>query len=179
MGTPIDYIYDNNLQWQPALKGALSVPGRYGYRGALIITEGKMVSPEKQMPPKATLKQAIAISDNEKMLFFAGELESFDDFEAAFARYKNVLASETLTTLFVDDLVSDAVFDYEGVTVYAFSLDESSVWNELVEHADMDKRELKRMGAEEKLDAIYDELKGLTLRAAPKSYEEVCALKMS
>jgi hypothetical protein len=170
MGTPIDYIYENKLEWQPALKGALGVAGRYGYRGTLVVTEGKS-------KPETMLKQAIAISDEEKMLFFAGELASFDDFEAAFARYKSVLSPETLTTLFVSDITSDAVFDYEGVTVYAFSLDESSVWNELVEHADMDKRELKRMGAEAKLDAIYDELKGSTLRATPKSYEETCALK--
>lgn len=170
MGTPIEYIYENKLEWQPAFKGALGVPGRYGYRGTLVVTEGKS-KPEKM------LKQAIAISDEEKMLFFAGELASFDDFEAAFARYKSVLSPETLTTLFISDIAGDAVFDYEGVTVYAFSLDESSVWSELVEQADMDKKELKRMGTEEKLDAIYDELKGSTLRANPKSYEEACALK--
>ena len=170
MGTPIDYIYDNKLEWQPALKGALGVPGRYGYRGALVVTEGKS-------KPQTMLKQAIAISDEEKMLFFAGELESFDDFEAAFERYKSVLSPGTLTTLFVGDIAGDAVFVYEGVTVYAFSLDESSVWNELVESADMDKKELKRMGAEEKLDALYDQLKGSTLRAAPRSYAEACALK--
>jgi hypothetical protein len=170
MGTPIDYIYDNKLEWQPALKGALGVPGRYGYRGALVVTGGKS-------KPQTMLKQAIAISDEEKMLFFAGELASFDDFEAAFERYKSVLSPKTLTTLFVGDITSDAVFVYEGVTVYAFSLDESSVWNELVESADMDKKELKRMGAEEKLDALYDQLKDSTLRAAPKSYAEACALK--
>jgi hypothetical protein len=43
----------------------------------------------------------------------------------------------------------------------------------------MEKRELKRMGAEEKLDAIYDTLKNVTLRAPAKSYEEACALKMA
>ena len=52
MGTPIDYIYDNKLEWQPALKGALGVPGRYGYRGALVVTEGKS-------KPQTMLKQAI------------------------------------------------------------------------------------------------------------------------
>ena len=170
MGTPIDYIYENKLEWQPSFKGALGMPGRYGYRGALVVTEGKT-------KPQTVLKQAIAVSDEEKMLFFAGELESFDDFEAAFERYKGLFSPETLTTLFVSDIASDAVFDYEGVTVYAFSLDESSVWNELVEHADMDKKELKRMDAEAKLDAIYDELKGSTLRATPRSYAEACALK--
>ena len=172
MGTPIDYIYENKLEWQPSFKGALGVPGRYGYRGALVVTEGKT-------KPLTVLKQAIAVADDEKMLFFAGELESFDDFEAAFERYKSLLSPETLTMFFFGDIAGDAVFDYEGISIHAFSLDESSVWNELVESADLDKKELKHMDAEEKLDTLYDELKGSTLRAAPKSYAEACALKIA
>lgn len=178
MGTPIDYIYENALQWQPSFNGALEVPGRYGYRGALIVTPGKFITPEKQMPPKVTLKHAIAISDEASMLLFAAELESFDDFAAAFDGYKSLLTADTLVTLFVNDLLSDALFDYEGVPVYAFSLDESSVWNELIDHADLEKRELKRMGAEEKLDTLYDGLKVATLRAPKLTYEETSALKM-
>ena len=172
MGTPIDYIYENKLEWQPSFKGALGVPGRYGYRGALVVTEGKT-------KPLTVLKQAIAVADDEKMLFFAGELESFDDFEAAFERYKSLLSPETLTMFFFGDIAGDAVFDYEGISIHAFSLDESSVWNELVESADLDKKELKHMDAEEKLDTLYDELKDSTLRAAPKSYAEACALKIA
>jgi len=179
MGTPIDYIYANALQWQPSFNGELDVPGRFGYRGALVVTPGKFVSPEKQMPPKVTLKHAIAITDETAMLLLAAELESFDDFAAAFEGYKTLMNADTLVTLFVNDLISDALFEYEGIPVYAFSLDESSVWNELIDHADLDKRELKRMSAEEKLDALYDGLKVATLRAPNVTYEEACALKMA
>jgi len=178
MGTPIDYIYENELQWQPSFRGELGVAGRSGYRGELVVTPGKFISPEKQMPPKVMIKHAIAVSDDKAMLLFAGELENFDDFEAAFANYKSLLSPGTITALFVDNLLSDSVFEYEGITVYAFSLDESSVWNELISHADLDKRELKRMGAEEKLDALYDGLKATTLYASKMTYEETCALKM-
>ena len=75
MGTPIDYIYENKLQWQPSFNGALEVPGRFGYRGALVVTPGKFISPEKQMPPKVMLKHAIAITDDAAMLMLAAELE--------------------------------------------------------------------------------------------------------
>lgn len=179
MGTPIDFINEQNLQWQPVLNGALDVAGRFGYRGSLIVTEGKMLSPEKQLPPKVLLKQVIAVSDSDNLLLFAAALDTFDDFVPAFERYKSLLTPDTITTLFVDDLMSDSVFEYEGITVFAYSLDESSVWNELVDHADLDKRELKRMKAEEKVDTLFDELKNTTLRAAKKSYEETCALKMN
>ena len=75
-------------------------------------------------------------------------------------------------------MINDAVFEYEGLTVYAFALDESSVWNELLSYAELDKKELKRMSAEDKLDTLYDGLKACTLYASKKTYEEVCSLKM-
>lgn len=178
MGTPIEYLSKKALQWQPSFNGQLGVLGHSGYRGDLIVTEGKMISGEKQMPPKIILKHVIAISDEKTMLLFAGGLKSFDDFPALFERYKEILDPKTIVTLFVDDLLSDAQFDFEGITVYAFSLDESSVWNELLNHADLDKRELKRMSAEDKLDTLYDGLKVNNLQAPKLTYESTCALKM-
>ncbi len=56
MGSPIDFIYENKLEWQPSLKGALETAGRFGYRGELIIIAGEFLSPEKQLPPKLMLK---------------------------------------------------------------------------------------------------------------------------
>jgi hypothetical protein len=177
MGTPLDFIYDNNLQWQASLKGATSVAGRLGYRGALIITEGKVLSADKQLPPKATLKQALIIADEEKFLFMAGELETFESFEPLIEKYKSVLTPETLITLFVVDLDANVMFEYEGLHIYAYALDESSVWNELVDYADLSKGDLKKLSAEEKLDALYDELKNTNLILVEKSYEEAKTLQ--
>ncbi len=167
MGTPIESIYENALQSKPAFNDALGTAGHYGYRGDLVITEGS-----------ALLKNAIVISDKDTMLFFAAELDDFDDFETAFERYADLLNPDTLIMLFINNLMSDALFAYKGMNIYAYSLDESSVWNELLSHADLDKRELKRMDAPTKLDTLFDGLKGSTFYIPQKSYEEACALKM-
>jgi len=179
MGTPIDYIYENKLEWQPSFRGALEEAGRFGYRGELVITPGESLSPEKQLPPKLILKYAIVIADNESALLFAAELDDFSNFEKAFDLYKEILTPKTIITLFVNNLLSDSVFEYNGLTVYAFSLDESSVWNELLSHADLDKKELKRMSAEEKLNTLYDGIKVTTFHVPKTSYKETCALAMS
>ena len=109
--------------------------------------------------------------------FLACELESFDFFEPFVARYKDILSPTGLYVLFVTDLDGNAKFEYEGFTFNAFSLDESSVWNELVDHADLSKGDLKKATPEEKIDIIYDEIKGTNLRILTKSYEETKALK--
>lgn len=169
MGTPLDYIYKHELQLQPSFKGSLETPNHFGYRGELLITPNS----------KSILKHAIIVTNNDNTLLFAGELDDFDNFETLYTTYKTILASNSIITLFVNNLISDTVFQYEGLTIYAFALDESSVWNELLSYADLDKKELKKMGAEEKIDALYTGIKSATLYASKKTYEEACALKMS
>jgi len=168
MGTPIDYIYENELQLQPSFNGKLGTPERFGYRGELVVTSTKII-----------LKHAIAISSKDEMLLFAGELKDFADFKAIFECYKNILTPNTLVTLFIDNLLSNVLFEYEGIKIYAFALDESSAWNELIAYADLDKKELKRMSAEDKLDNLYDNIKNAKLYVEKKTYEEAYALKMS
>lgn len=168
MGSPIDYIYENELQAQPSFRGALNVSGRFGYRGDLRI----------ESDSKELLKHLLLVTDKESTLFLAAELENFDNFEKLFTTYKSILNVESSIILFVNNLMSDAIFEYEGFTINAFALDESSVWNELLSITELDKRELKKMSAEDKLDTMYDGVKASTLYASKKSYDEVCASKM-
>ena len=173
-----DFIYNNNLQWQ-ATFNAKTDNYAYGYRGSLVITPGKILSPEKQLPPKATATQVILTSQGDKIDFLACELETLDFFEPFFERYKDVLSTDGLYLIFVTDLDYDGKFEYAGFTFNAFALDESSVWNELLEHADLSKGDLKRLSAEEKIDTVCDEIKSTTLRIPEKSYNEIKAAQNS
>jgi hypothetical protein len=178
MSTVQSFIYDNNLQWQASFSDKTDKYA-YGYRGSLVITPGKVLSADKQLPPKATATQVILVTDTDKIDFIACELETLDFFEPFVERYKEVLSPDGLYLLFVTDLDADGKFEYEGFTFYAFSLDESSVWNELLDHADLSKGDLKKLSAEEKIDTVYDEIKSSTLRISDKSYEDIKALQSS
>lgn len=173
-----DFIYDNNLQWQASFSDKTEKYA-YAYRGSLIITPGKVLSADKQLPPKATATQTIVVSNSDKLDFLACELETFDFFEPFVEMYKDVLTTDGLYILFVTDLDANGKFEYEGFTFYAFSLDESSVWNELLDFADLSKGDLKKLSSEEKIDTVYDEVKGSTLRISDKTYDEVKAMKSS
>lgn len=171
-----DFIYDNNLQWQASFSDKTENYG-YAYRGSLVITPGKVLSADKQLPPKATATQVILVSGSDHIDFIACELETLDFFEPFVERYKEILAPDGLNILFVTDLDADGKFEYEGFTFYAFALDESSVWNELLDHADLSKGDLKKQSAAEKIDTVYEEIKGSTLRISDKSYDEIKALQ--
>ncbi len=170
------FIYDNNLQWQASYSDKTDNCD-YAYRGSLVITPGKVLSADKQLPPKATATQTILASNSDKIDFIACELETLDFFEPFVERYKEVLSPEGLYLLFVTDLDGDGKISYEGFTFNMFSLDESSVWNELLDHADLSKGDLKRLSPAEKIDEVYSEIKRSTLRIGDKTYDEIKALQ--
>ena len=175
MATVIEFMKENDLAWQPSFSGELS-GSLYGYRGAMIIEEGKQLSPDRKLPPKIQAKQVIIITEGEKIKFFTCELESFNDFKPMFEKYKDFFSAEGLNILYVTDLDGNGTFEYEGVKFTAFMLDESSVWNELVELADLDKGDLKKMSAEEKIEAVYEGLLDSDVEEASKTYEDMCEL---
>lgn len=174
--TITEYLKANDLAWQPSFSGELS-GGLYGYRGAMIVEEGKQISPDRKLPPKIQAKQVVMINKDEKVVFFACELESIEHFVPMFTKYKTFFSSEGLNLLYVTDLNKSGTFTYEGVTFTAFVLDESSVWNELLDLGDLDKGELKKMSSEEKIEAIYDELLTTDCKEELRTFEEMLALK--
>ena len=178
MATIQEFIYDNNLQWQPTFNAATDNHA-YGYRGSLVITPGTIMSADKQLPPKATCTQSILVTDSEKIDFLACELSTLNFFEPFVEAYKDVLSADGLYILFVTDLDTDGKFVYEGITFNTFGLDESSVWNELLDHADLSKGDLKKSSAAEKIDTVYDEIKSSTLRLSDKTYEDIKAAQSS
>ncbi len=167
-----EFIYNNNLQWQSTFS-AKTDKHAFGYRGSLIITPGKILSADKQLPPKATCTQTILVTDSDTIDFLACELSTLDFFEPFVEAYKEVLSPDGLYILFVTDLDKSAKFQYEGFAFNAIALDESSVWNELLDYADLSKGDLKKATAEEKIDIVYDEIKTAPLRLNDKTYEEI------
>jgi len=174
MSTVIDKLSEEKKLWQGSFNGELSV-GK-GYRGDLIIEAGRVISADKQMPPKSVVRQVIAVANGEQFNYFAGELEHLDYFEELFNVYGDYF-KDGIYTLFIIDLDKDIKFEYKGTTFYAFVLDESSVWNESLEHADLSKGDLKKLGSAQKIDTLYEAIKSTSFRIHEGSYEEFKSLK--
>ncbi|WP_072679558.1 hypothetical protein [Arcobacter sp. LA11] len=176
MSTPMEYIKTNSLDWQPSFNGTLS-NGMNGYRGALIIEEGKQISSDRKLPPRIQAKQVIMISKEEKIKFFACELESFNDFKPMFEKYKQFFDQESMNLLYVTDLDGNGTFEYDDVTFTAIMLDESSVWNELLDLASLEKSDMKQYKKQDaKVEKLYNELLNTQIEESIKTYEEMCNL---
>jgi hypothetical protein len=94
-----------------------------------------------------------------------------------FDKYKDFFAQDALYILFVTDLDGNGTFEYEGVKFTAIMLDESSVWNELLDLAGLEKSDMKRLKkSEEKIEKLYEELLDNDIEEESKSYEDMCKL---
>jgi hypothetical protein len=171
----IDFMKENSLDWQPSFCGKLE-NSMTGYRGAMIVEEGKALSETRKLPPKIQARQVILISDDSKVKFFACELESFNDLKPFVEKYKEFFDDSSLNVLYVTDLDGNGTFEYEGLKFTAFMLDESSVWNELLELADLEKGDMKKLSSEEKIEKLYDELLDNDIEEDKKSYDDMCKL---
>lgn len=172
----MEFIKVNDLAWQPSFSGDLS-DGTFGYRGALIVEEGKVLSETRKMPPKIQARQVIMVTEEEKIKFFACELESFNDFKPMMEKYGEFFSKDGLYLLYVTDLEANGTFEYQSIPFTAFVLDESSVWNELLELADLEKSDMKRLKKqEEKIEKVYEELLESDTKEDEKTYDEMCEL---
>jgi hypothetical protein len=170
------YIAENNLEWMIVFNDATD-SYKYAYRGCLIVIEGKVMATDKSLPPKEIVKQVLMATNNDTIDFLACELQTLDTFERFFDKYKDYFSPEGKYLLFVSDINGKGKFVYEGITFYAYALDESSVWNDLLDLADLSKGDLKKMSDKEKIDAVCDEFKRTTLRSADKTYDEIKAMQ--
>ncbi|MFZ2890962.1 hypothetical protein [Sulfuricurvum sp.] len=166
------YIAENKLEWM-IVYNAPTDAYKYAYRGCLVVTEGKVITADKSLPPKDIVKQVLLATNNDTIDFMALELQSLDLFESFVAKYKEYLSPTGKYLLFVSDIIGKGSFVYEGITFNTFALDESSVWNDLLELGDLSKGDLKKMSDKEKIDAVAKEVSRSNLRLSEKTYEEI------
>ena len=176
MSKVLDFVKENDLAWQASFNGELD-NSLFGYRGSLIVEAGMQLSADRVLPPKIQAKQVIMVCDEGSIKFLACELESFDHFEPLYEKYKEFFTPSSKVVLFVIDLDDEGVFEYEGVTFNAVVLDESSVWNEMLEMTGLEKGELKKSSPSEKIEAVYDEAVSEDFALKSRSYDEMKALK--
>ena len=147
----------------PVLKAATKKPGRFGFRGELALRFGEKLADEAR-PPQLTCDQVIAVAQvgNPKLPFFAGYLLNF-------AHLKDVaeVLGDTLTAggkyfLFCNNIdlskKYQVPYNVNGhcAMFYVLPIDESTVYNELLELLYLEKTELKKLDTAGKTDRVAD-----------------------
>ena len=143
----------------PLLKAPTSKPGLFGFRGELALRFAPKLADEAR-PPELLCGQTMAVANiGEKQLpFFAGYLLSFEYLKDVAEVLGDTLSAGGKYFLFCNniDLSKKYQVPYQGATFYVLPIDESTVYNELLNLFYLEKNDLKKKDTAGKLDAVAD-----------------------
>lgn len=151
---------------KPALNGPTHVAGRFGFRGEIVLT----------VEPPVKLEAAIATaSDSAATLsFLAGSLTTYKLLPALIEALGASIGADGKYFIYVSDLdrASRYQIDFNGVSFYVLPIDDTSVYNELIDFLYIDKNKMKKMDTAAKVDAIADSALKYTQAYEVISFEE-------
>jgi hypothetical protein len=143
----------------PLLKAPTSKFGRVGFRGELALRFAPKLADEAR-PPELMCPQVMAIGTfGEKTLpFFAGYLLSFENLKDVAEVLGDTLSAGGKYFLFCNniDLSKKYQVPYKGAMFYVRPIDESTVYNEMLDLLYLEKNDLKKKDTAGKLDAVAD-----------------------
>jgi hypothetical protein len=135
---------------KPAHKAPTKAPGRFGFRGEIAIT----------LDPVTNLEAVFAAAegDDAALSFLAGSLTSYKQLPALVEAVGANLKPEGKYFIYVGDLerASRYMINFNGVPIYVLPIDDTSVYNELIEFLYIDKTKMKKFDTAQKLDTIVD-----------------------
>lgn len=159
----------------PVLKEATKKPGRFGFRGELALKFSEQLADEAR-PPEITCDQVMTFAqEGEKGIpFFTGYLLSFGYLDMLVDALDDTLMPDGKYFIFCNniDLLKKYTVKMGGATFYILPIDESTVYNELLELLRLEKGDLKKLDTAAKLDAVAEKALKFTASYPEITYEE-------
>jgi len=151
---------------KPAHKAPTHRPGRFGFRGEIAVS----------LDPQVNLAAAFAAAqDGEATLsFLAGSLGSYKQLPALVEMLGESVRPGGKYFIYVADLdrASRYQISFNGVSLYVLPIDDTTVYNELIDFLYLDKTKMKKYDTAEKLDVIVDGAEKYDQAYEAISYEE-------
>ena len=151
---------------KPALNGPTRLPGRVGFRGDIALA----------LAPTVTLEAAIAAADDGQLAlsFLTGSLSTYRHLPALVEALGAGAKKDGKYFIYVSDLdrASRYRVQLEGLELYVLPIDDTSVYNELIDFLYLDKTKMKKMDTADKVDTIVDAALKYTQAYEVIDYEE-------
>ncbi len=146
--TPFAKLDADGSLLKPQLKADTEVAGRFGYRGD-IAYDG----------PETVIKDVFAVSDGTPAItFLAGSIKELGTVPKLVENLGPALDGNGKYMLYVYDAPRGARWyvDVNGIKFFIVFIDDTSVYNELLDTFYVDKVKLKKYSTTQKLDALAD-----------------------
>ncbi|MGB8276480.1 MAG: hypothetical protein WCF20_00865 [Methylovirgula sp.] len=147
--TPFGKLEAEGRLLKPQLKADTHVEGRFGYRGD-IAYDG----------PEVFIKEVFAVSEAGKPAigFLSGSIKEFASLPKLIESFGPLFDGEGKYLIYVGDLPRGSrwYIPFGDVKIFIVFIDDTSVYNELIDTFYVDKVKLKKYDTSAKLDALAD-----------------------
>ncbi|MGV7207104.1 hypothetical protein ACLB1G_04520 [Oxalobacteraceae bacterium A2-2] len=158
----------------PVFKGPTGRPGRFAFRGEIALKYFTNMADEKR-PPEIKFDQVMTVADagSPTLPFLAGMAASLEHLKLLCEVVGDKLAPDGKYFFFASNLDISTRYQipYAGVTFYVLPLDESTVYNELLELFRLERGPLKKLDTAAKLLAIATAAANFSQRFEEISFE--------
>ncbi|MEL6978948.1 MAG: hypothetical protein AAGM38_09745 [Pseudomonadota bacterium] len=163
--------------WLINLASAMSGE-RFAFRGDFVVTHGTFnEAAKKRNPPTAMIHQAVMLEEAGALAMVAGNFSCVTMLPAFIETFGPDLAPECRPIFFVENIEKDVVVEAGGRSYELISFHSGMIWNQLLDLCALEKSDLKKLSAEEKVVAVYDELKSVVSKAPVADLESVLAAR--
>jgi len=149
---------------KPSLKAETHKAGRFGFRGDIGIEADKV------------LKEVFATAEGGEphISFIAGQLDHFKDVKPLTELLGDAIKPDGKYFFYCHDLEAGNRYlvPIGGTKVYALPIDDTSVYNEMIDCLYLDKQKMKKYDTAAKLDAVADGAFEFDTKYAEISYED-------
>jgi hypothetical protein len=147
--TPFAKLESEGRLLRPTLNADTHVAGRFGYRGDISYDD-----------PETVIKEVFSISESGKPAigFLAGSIKSYETLPKLVETFGSAFNGDGKYFIYIADLPRGNRFciRFGDVTIFAIFIDETTVYNELIDTFYVDKMKLKKFDTSAKLDALAD-----------------------
>lgn len=148
--------------------------GKYEvYRGDLVLEEGEIAdSLGRRKPPHVIAKEAVLVSDGEKLKFAAGFVDEIAQLSLFPGLYGPDLADDVVLLFYAANLSEPLQATLEGKTYILIPLQRGMIWNELIEELRLEKSDFKGQSGEEKVVTLFEGFADYKPKYPTVSFEE-------
>lgn len=170
-----DAYKDRELIWLTTV-GAATGSGKYGFRGDFVVKLGALnEAAKKRNPPEAMIREAVMLESDGKLVMVVGNLADVQELPIFIERFAADLDPACRPVFFIDNLKESAVVEVDGRPYALITFSSGMIWNELLELCFLEKSDLKGQDGPEKIETVYEALKGYKPSFAPASLDKVIA----
>jgi hypothetical protein len=159
----------------PVLKAPTKITGRFGFRGELALKFADKLADEAR-PPELAVQQVLSVAQagEATIRFFAAYLLSFEYLQAVAEVLGETLSAHGKYFVFCNniDVRSKYRVRMSGIVFYVLPIDESTVYNEILDLLYLERNDLKKLDTAGKLDAIADKAAHFTADFDEITFEE-------